>query len=235
MNDSIRDGVPRSVPFLFESIKPEPKTWSVELDTSLEEPDCRTASVPFFLYLQPEAKIAVDWGDGTSSLLEHTAYTNSSSLASVHEYDHPGRWTVRMLSENWERVWMSSCSGMVISGGRYNDKTACLKWWRKSLVSCGRLPKMGGLLHFHQCSPNIVVSGLFNGSDCLDSAFEECRHLESVADDLLEEWKDCRSCRRMFWGCASLKSVPRRVLASICRDADFHFCFYGCPAGEGNA
>lgn len=225
----------RSAPSFFEREEPEWMHWDVELDTSIEDPEGKTASVPFFLYLQPDAIIRVDWGDGAESVLDHSVYTNASSLASVHEYVHPGRWKVRMSSQNWSRIWMSSCSGMVISGGRYNDKTACLKWWRKTLVFCGRLPKMGGLLHFHQCSPSLVVSGLFNGPDCLDSAFEECRHLECVSGDLLSEWSGCRSYRRMFWGCSSLKSVPNRLFAGADKSADFHHCFYGCPAGEANA
>ena len=224
-----------SAPFFFEKDEPPWIDWNVVLDTTLENPVNTTAAVPFFLYLQPDALVKVDWGDGLVTYLDRSLYTNSSSLASVHCYERPGRWNVTMSSQKWSSVWMTVCSGMVIEGGKYNDKTACLKWWRKTLVESGRIPEMGGLLHFHQCSPSIVVSGLFNGSDQLDCVFEECTHLERVSEDVFYDWKYCISFRRAFWNCKSLKSVPSRIFAKAVSSADKHWCFYGCPAGESNA
>ena len=221
-----------SAPLFFEKEEPPWIDWNVVLDTTLNSLEERTAAVPFFLYLQPDALVRVDWGDGIVTYLDRTLYTNSSSLASVHVYERPGRWNVTMSSQKWSSVWMTVCSGMVIEGGKYNDKMACLKWWRRTLVESGRLPAMGGMLHFHQCSPSIVVSGLFNGPDQLDCAFEECIHLKKVSEDLFWEWKHCISFRRAFWNCRSLKSVPKRLFARAVKSADRHWCFYGCPAGE---
>lgn len=189
MNYSSGGGVQKySAPFFFEKEEPPWVDWNVVLDTTLDDHSNRTASVPFYLYLQPDALLKVDWGDGNVTYLDRSLYTNNSSLASIHVYNSPGRWNVTISSKKWSSVWMAACSGMVINGGKYNEKTACLKWWRKTLVECSRIPEMGGLLHFHQCSPSIVVSGLFNGADQLDCVFEECVHLEKISEDLFYDW-----------------------------------------------
>ena len=220
----------RPAPMFFEREEPEWTAWDVVFDTS-KTGEVPMASIPFWLYLQPDALIRVEWGDGEETVLDSSKYTHLSSLASVHQYACHGRYNARMLSKEWTKVRMCVCSGMVIGEGRYNDKSACLRWWRKALAECGAMPLMAGTIHFHQCSPSSVPSGLFEDSWCLDSAFEECRNLRRVSESLFSEWKDARSFRRTFWNCASLDSVPAGLFKSVPADADRSWCFYGCPAG----
>lgn len=219
-------------PVFFENEEPEWTQWEAVVDTSLAGQGNVLASVPFYLYLQPDAMLKVEWGDGRVSFLDMYQYTHFSSIASVHAYDRPGRYTIRMLSQNWTKIRICTCSGMVIGEGRYNDKSACLRWWRQILVSCGRLPLMGGTVHFHQCSPSPVLNGAFDNASSLNSIFEECVHLETVPADVFSEWTMARSFRRAFWNCRSLRNEVFGAI-KFPPNADIEWCFYGCRGRNG--
>ena len=222
----------RSAPIFFETEEPKWVLWEAEIDTSLAGNGNVLASVPFYLYLQPEAFVKVEWGDGDSSFLDMHQYNHFSSLASIHAYEKPGKYSVRMLSQDWTKIRICVCSGMVIGKGRYNDKLACLRWWRQTLVSCSQIPLMGGTVHFHQCSPSPVVNGAFESSCCLDSIFEECVHLETVPSNIFAEWTTSKSFRRAFWNCRSLKKDVINGL-HFPAGSDTNWCFYGCGLAEG--
>ena len=83
-------------------------TWTIKVSVKQNDDGAIASAVPFSLYGLPDTvSVAVDWGDGKSSVLTPSAYSSDQDgLPSIHYYDSEGEYTISMTANkySWSQI-----------------------------------------------------------------------------------------------------------------------------------
>lgn len=205
-----------------------------EVDTRLARDSDRKTGIPFHLHEQ-NATLIVLWGDGTHSILKPEDYTTTNALASVHEYEEPGRYHISIYLESpykWSDVYISTldCQDIVFEciPSLFNKKTECLRLFKQTLVSIpAPLPQLKGTLQFTTVDPSRFCNGI-RLIDNFSYLFIHCTALESICQRLFINNYQSISFSYCFYGCRNLKSIPEDIFKGCVDVLSYSFCFYGC-------
>ena len=116
-------------------IQPDNWQFTIEIDSNYMETE-----VPFSLYGTQDATIVVHWGDGTS-----TTHTSNEAVADRfphHSYDAPGEYSIKIESNDFERIYIDTFCGDWEDYWYYGSRTFSLAL--KSIDS--PLPKLAGVI-----------------------------------------------------------------------------------------
>lgn len=205
-----------------------------EVDTRLARGGDRKSGIPFHLQKQ-NVTLIVLWGDGTHSILKSEDYTSQNALASVHEYEKPGRYRISIYLESpfkWSDVYISTldCQDIVFEclPSLFNEKTECLRLFKQTLVAIpAPLPRFRGTIQY----TSVDLSNTYNGirlNDNFSYLFIHCSSLESICPKLFVKNSNSISFSYCFYGCRSLKSIPEDIFKGCIDVLSYSYCFFGC-------
>ena len=216
------------------------------VDTEAQTAGNKKTGIPFNLYGQDGIELTVNWGDGTSSTLTSSDYTDTDTgtdtgtvqnSSSIHEYAVAGEYTITVDSNDWENVYFYTSAG--------NEVTDSSAYFRETLISVNNaIPKVKGtiigsltLLLAMAWNTNIIslmnlenydfesnrgINGLF----CL---FSHCINLRSISSNIFDNL-EAVSFNSCFAGCSSLQSIPSELFSNNTSVIDFALCFAGCTS-----
>lgn len=204
----------------------ETDTWQFMVDTEATTQGEKTTGIPVNLYGQTSI-INVDWGDGTTSSLSASDYTETDNRASVHEYASAGEYTVTLSCSDWENTYLLGVAAASnISGDNINDKLSCLYWFRRTLVA------------FLSPFPNVAGSKCYTGliSDTLSDYpyfpyfFYLANHVAELPSDFLSLHTERTTLQSLFYGMGGLTSVPEGLFSRNAKVLSFSGIFNNCSS-----
>ena len=76
--------------------------WRIHVDTG----SLKKTGIPINLHKQPDVKVKVDWGDGSSSILTASKFTIGNASASTHSYTTDGVYEVIIYISGSESLYL---------------------------------------------------------------------------------------------------------------------------------
>ncbi len=222
--------------------------WIFLVDTRTTKAGNKTG-IPFNLYGQ-SATMTVEWGDGTSSILSSSDYALNDATASVHEYEVPGIYKVRIVCNNWNNVYflynMEAYSSNPYDKKikryvetdpevEYNSRKSIYYWQHTLIEILSPIPEMNGCQMFdgstYTNSPTYrYTSSLDSNSSYYYSIMSHCINLSNICSTGL---KNIKNVKWLFAGCISLKTINSLYGISDENAANitkFFYTFDGCSA-----
>ena len=199
------------------------EAWEIIIDTEAGGTgNCKTG-IPFNLRDQNNITLTVDWGDGTTSTLVSTDYQNiyNDTSASLHEYENPGRYTITIISNNWNETYLYGIASSVYSSATNH---ASIYWFRQTLIQINDpLPKVKGIA----LCPNSYVTGFNLYNKSLEYLFGYCSKLSVITEDLFVNNQHITKFDDCFGSCTSLTKIPNIFKENISA-ISFAYCFRNC-------
>lgn len=159
----------------------------------------------------------VDWGDGESS-----SYSGDISIGKgkhmMHEYAKKGVYTVKIYG-----------TAAKMSAG-YGDVIGASAPWITAVKSWGSLGATSLQYMLRRTSIKEIPSGygdLFKNATELSGAFWDCKELETIPADLLNDIK-VTGVSAFFYGCTKIKTVPATLLKGASNLVGAQTMFRGC-------
>lgn len=207
---------------------PAMETWQFTVNTEATTSGAKTSSVPISLYNQSDAVVIVDWGDGTSSTLTSSDYSQTNTTASVHEYAAPGVYTISVSSAYWAKKYILLGCGTSYSNfniASVTNTNSAVYWWRNTLISLDNaLPPARGMRRYSS-----GTSTSLSTTTGISSLFVLCTELTTIFSGLFSNISTI-AFTYCFYGCSSLASIPSGLFDSNTAVTDFSYCFYGCSS-----
>ena len=198
--------------------------FKVQVDSSTSN----RSSIPFSLFNQPSIELLVDWGDGTSDLIDPSRYEiASSSFASVHQYSSAGEYTIQVDSNDWDNTYIFSYgTSYNTSGTNTSDQYACIGYFKSTVVEIlNPIPGLKGT-NCYSSSTSYATS-----TSRIGNPFQSCSKLTSIPEGLFSNLPSTFiNFSYCFAGCSSLQEIPAGLFDNFSGASSFQQCFYGCSS-----
>ena len=225
------------------------QSWSFTV--SVDEATELSTGIPVNLYGQGDITMAVNWGDGSTSVITSDDYSALSDMeASIHTYSEAGEYTVTLTSGDWSGFYFET-NDSTSTGS--NTSYYALYYFRQTLISVDTaLPEIAGVRHrsswttssptkytgfsymFHSCtSLTSLPEGLFDNNTAAEDfrhCFSYCSSLASLPEGLFDNNTAADYFPYCFCSCSSLTSLPEGLFDNNTAVTHFQYCFYDCSA-----
>ena len=195
----------------------------------------KKAAIPFTLYNVPNTTLCVDWGDGTTSSLTSSNYSEFNTESSVHTYASEGTYTISVNCNNWNNVYL-----MQIDFYEYElnpnqvlrqyqilydrGPVYAIYYWRSTVESIDSpFPPIKGT-QIYQDDPQDFEDTISYTSDNY-FALWFCNHLSDVNENLFYNNSAITSLDHTFFGCP-FESLTLRISSSnitSCYDFNYYY------------
>ena len=224
----------------------EQEAWTFTVDTTKLSPENTYTGVPFNYhgisgtayntgFKDPNPiSITVDWGDGTKSNITVTdlssSTNNSTTEAVVHSYENPGVYNVKVGSNDWERIYISTGTGYAYNI-ELHDTTRNIYYFVKTLTRLtSSIPKIKGTVKPNYWDNYTNVRYWTRTDNTFYGFFCGCSALTYISEKLFAKNSDVTSFSRCFAECSVIENLPERLFNPCINVEIFSDCFYKCAS-----
>lgn len=203
-------------------------SWRFIVNTTLQSSGNKTTAVPIRLYGMQNASFNVDWGDGTSTTLIPSSYTNSSSSPSIHSYASTGTYTVTVTasSSNWASMYFMSCSSNNTSLSGWYEKAYPIFHFKTTVKEIlDPIPPVAGVKLFSTTKPNASNEGTA-ASHSFAYLFYSSK-LTTICDGLFSLNQNATSFQGTFYNSLLAGDIPLTTFYNCTHATSYDHCFYG--------
>ena len=234
---------------LAEGASAASQSWSFTVSVS-DDTELSTG-IPVNLYNQGDITMAVNWGDGSTSVLTSDDYSALTDMeASIHTYSEAGEYAVTLTSGDWSDFYFEANSS---SNTGSNTSYYALYYFRQTVISIDTaLPEVAGVRYreswttssstkymgfsymFRKCtSLTSLPEGLFDNNTAAEDfryCFNYCSSLASLPEGLFDNNTAAEDFRHCFSYCSSLASLPEGLFDNNTAADYFAYCFCSCSS-----
>ena len=208
------------------------QTFEFTVDTEAAVKGAKRTAVPFNLATVADSalEMVIDWGDDYVSTVKKANYAISDSRSSIHEYDVPGKYSIRISCSDWSAVcihgiYSSQLTDNIVSESNINNGNSDLYYFRNTLTSVDApLPTVKGTVAY---SSPTATGTLYTYANYMVYTFALCEHLREIPEDLFWKIPAMSGLLGCFGGCISLTEIPAGLL-SHSTASRFDFLFGDC-------
>ena len=215
-----------------EIIIPDENVWKYTVQVSAGG----KSSVPISLYGLSDVEMDVDWGDGTSSTISPSDYTETDRTASLHTYSTAGSYQISVECIPWTNIYITTTNAAnsidAPPSSSANDMISFVSYFRETLISLdGAIPRVKGAKQFSTDTPSAAADEVVRNNS-LGSLFFNCTKLANLSGSLFSLNPHITTFTSCFEGCSSIVSIPNGLLKENTAATMFDKFFFGATSLE---